>query len=58
MKAKKYDKGQSPVTSFLPSAAVVKKFLTTESAYNSLSFSMLDMCILIFGFEVAKSSAI
>ena len=26
--------------------------------YNSLSFSMLAMCILIFGLEVAKSSAI
>ena len=38
--------------------AVVKNFLTTEISFNSFSFRMLAMCILMFGLEVAKSSAI
>ncbi len=43
---------------FLPSEAVVKYSLTTEFLSNSLSFRMLLICMLMFGFEVAKSSAI
>ena len=41
-----------------PSAAVVKYSLTTEFLSNSLSFRILAICMLMFGFEVAKSSAI
>ena len=43
---------------FLPSEAVVKYSLTTEFLSNSLSFRMLLICMLMFGVEVAKSSAI
>lgn len=36
-----------------PSEAVVKYCLTTESTFNSLFFSILDIWILMFGTEVA-----
>ena len=38
--------------------SVVKKFLTTDFSSNSLSFTILDTCMLMLDLEVAKSSAI